>query len=105
MIMKKNVVKINENTLRQIVAKSVKKVLKEGTYATHYEPIRRTYKTVADLYNMWGNVRNDAGMYTDEAQRIMSALYNVLQTIERIDSDSLDDGEEGSPYDLEQGLY
>ena len=28
--MKKNVVKINENTLRQIVAESVKKVLKEG---------------------------------------------------------------------------
>ena len=27
--MKKNVVKINENTLRQIVAESVKKVLKE----------------------------------------------------------------------------
>ena len=28
--MKKNVVKINENTLRNIVAESVKKVLKEG---------------------------------------------------------------------------
>ena len=29
--MKKNVVKLNENTLRQIVAESVKKVLKEET--------------------------------------------------------------------------
>ena len=29
--MKKNVVKINENTLKQIVAESVKKVLKENT--------------------------------------------------------------------------
>jgi hypothetical protein len=28
--MKKNVIKLNENTLRQIVAESVKKVLKEG---------------------------------------------------------------------------
>ena len=28
--MKKNIVKINENTLRQIVAESVKKVLKES---------------------------------------------------------------------------
>lgn len=31
--MKKNVVKLNENTLRQIVAESVKKVLKENQMA------------------------------------------------------------------------
>lgn len=103
--MKKNTIKLNESQLRQIVAESVKKVLKEGTYATHYEPIKRTYKTVAELYNMWSSVRNDNGMYTDEGQRIMSALFNVLRTIEQIDSESMDDGEEGSPYDLEQGLY
>ena len=30
--MKKNVVKMNENTLRRIVAESVKKVLKEGEH-------------------------------------------------------------------------
>ena len=30
--MKKNIVKLNENTLRQIVAESVKKVLKENQY-------------------------------------------------------------------------
>ena len=30
--MKKNIVKLNENTLRKIVAESVKKVLKENQY-------------------------------------------------------------------------
>lgn len=34
--MKKNVVKINENTLRQIVAESVKNVLNEGQYTDLY---------------------------------------------------------------------
>ena len=35
--MKKNVVKINENALRQIVAESVKKVLKEDTNLNFYK--------------------------------------------------------------------
>lgn len=35
--MKKNVVKINENTLRQIVAESVRKVLKEGDSFNYYK--------------------------------------------------------------------
>ncbi len=35
--MKKNVVKINENTIRQIVAESVKKVLKENLGMRKYE--------------------------------------------------------------------
>lgn len=40
MIMKKNVVKINENTLRQIVAESVKKVLNEAIETGPYgQPI------------------------------------------------------------------
>ena len=33
--MKKNIVKLNENTLRQIVAESVKKVLKENQYMSY----------------------------------------------------------------------
>lgn len=37
MNMKKNVIKINENTLRQIIAESVKKVLKEGVEGNKYE--------------------------------------------------------------------
>lgn len=39
--MKKNVVKINENTLRQIVAESVKKVLNE-VYGGYFNPNERT---------------------------------------------------------------
>ena len=37
--MKNNVVKINENTLKQIVAESVKKVLKEMEISTPYGPM------------------------------------------------------------------
>ena len=33
--MKKNIVKLNENTLRKIVAESVKKVLKENQYMSY----------------------------------------------------------------------
>lgn len=40
--MKKNVIKLNENTLRQIVAESVKKVLKESLGAKKYETEFRT---------------------------------------------------------------
>lgn len=46
--MKKNVVKINENTLRQIVAESVKKVLKEGTPLWGNEVHPSPYQDIID---------------------------------------------------------
>lgn len=101
--MKKNVVKINENTLRQIVAESVKKVLREGILSGgHGEAIRQTYNTVGELMNMWSGICGGDGKYTEVGDRITSALYNVIKTIEQIDRDALDDDEESgfSPYGL-----
>lgn len=101
--MKKNVVKINENTLRQIVAESVKKVLKEGIMSGgHSDAIRQTYDTVGELLNLWGSVRGSDGKYTEVGNKITQALYNVITTIEQVDRDALDgdEGSEFSPYGL-----
>ena len=101
--MKKNVVKIDENTLRQIVAESVKKVLKEGILSGgHGDAIRQTYDTVGELLNLWSSVRGGDGKYTEVGNKITQALYNVITTIEQVDRDALDgdEGSEFSPYGL-----
>ena len=46
--MKKNIVKLNENTLRQIVSDSVKKVLKEGTPLWGNEVHPSPYQDIID---------------------------------------------------------
>lgn len=101
--MKTNVVKINENTIRQIVDESVKKVLKEGILSGgHSDAIRQTYDTVGELLNLWSSVRGGDGKYTDVGDKITHALYNVITTIEQVDRDALDgdEGSEFSPYGL-----
>lgn len=48
--------------LRQIVAESVKKVLKEGILSGgHGDAIRQTYDTVGELLNLWSSVRGGDG--------------------------------------------
>lgn len=47
--MKKNVVKINENALRQIVAESVKKVLKEGYSREQMERYEKAYNLIEEI--------------------------------------------------------
>ena len=43
--MKKNIVKLNENTLKQIVAESVKKVLKENDIENRISSLKKMSKT------------------------------------------------------------
>ena len=63
--MKKNVVKINENTLKQIVAESVKKVLKEG-----------------DSFNFYKDKEDKSGELT---KRILFLRSNAVQLYEFIE--------------------
>lgn len=103
--MKKNTIKLNENTLRRIVAESVKKVLKEGILSGgHGDAIRQTYDTVKELLSLWSSVRGSDGKYTEVGDKITHALYNVKTTIEQIDRDALDgdEGSEFSPYGLKK---
>ena len=79
--MKKNVVKINENTLRQIVAESMKKMLKE--YATN-EPVS-DYEIPVDVCD-WGKKVQELGL---ELSRLCGKyryeneeLYAILKDIE-----------------------
>ena len=49
--MKKNIVKLNENTLRKIVAESVKKVLKENQYMSYEDTdMERNEKSAIIFY-------------------------------------------------------
>ena len=49
--MKKNIVKLNENTLRKIVAESVKKVLKENQYMPYEDTdMERNEKSAIIFY-------------------------------------------------------
>ncbi len=68
--MKKNVIKLNENTLRQIVAESVKKVLKEGK------------GKFTDLYND-SNTPNPYGYKIEELERRYSDLQAELSSLKK----------------------
>ena len=56
--MKKNVVKLNENTLRKIIAESVKKVLKESMQVDAFKEqlLKEFHETLLNIYK---NVVND----------------------------------------------
>lgn len=64
--MKKNVVKINENTLRQIVAESVKNVLNEGQYT--------------DLYRK-GNEPNESPSYEEKTEYARKQLWDAYSEL------------------------
>ena len=107
--MNKKLIRLTESDLHRIVKESVNRLL-EGTYASHVEPIQETYKTVSALYEMWSKVNSGYGadgIVTDESRKIMAALLNVIRTIEQVNNDSIDDGdEEGiNPYDLPLNNY
>lgn len=73
--MKKNVIKLNENTLRKIVAESVKKVLKEQTDC---ESARKALSLLGIIPvdveggKMWLNQEN--GQYYWEVSKALSEL-------------------------------
>lgn len=64
--MKKNVVKINENTLKQIVAESVKKVLKEG-----------------DSFNFYKDKEDKSGELTKKILFLRSNAVQLYEFIEK----------------------
>ena len=68
--MKKNVIKLNENTLRKMVAESVKKVLKEGK------------GKFTDLYND-SNTPNPYGSKIEELERRYSRLQDELSSLKK----------------------
>ena len=72
--MKKNTIKLNESQLRNIVAESVKKVLKEA-YGEKVEPDRETIEKVAELIDFLNN--NKRG-YRIEENRSVEELRKIL---------------------------
>jgi len=84
--MKKNVVKINENTLRQIVAESVKKVLKEtlnpkelenyyGDKYTSY--MKNRDETIQFLLKVYPDYREEIEEYADSGEDTPSAPASI----------------------------
>ena len=76
--MKKNVVKINENTLRQIVAESVKKVLKEHVWesASTFKAFQNVLDKVTGLLRNFSN--NIPQEHSDEFMRLIGREWNDL---------------------------
>ena len=57
--MKKNIVKINENTLRQIVAESVKKVLKESCWYGDEKPFQTIISAANEIVDKFDYTQDD----------------------------------------------
>ena len=62
--MKKNIVKINENTLRKMVAESVKKVLKENKSIEYEQLYDKVQDITNDIVNFCGEA-NLEGWFSD----------------------------------------
>ena len=77
--MKKNAVKLNENTLRQIVAESVKKVLKEG---------------IRDIEGLGEEIRDAEGIAYELREKIGALLskVNTRYGYMPVNTDEYDDG-------------
>ena len=82
--MKKNVVKINENTLRQIVAESVKKVLKEGynqqIVDDAIQAILSIRKKVSDAATQVGF---NPGQGNDEVSKLIKQISALMYRLDR----------------------
>lgn len=84
--MKKNVVKINENTLRKIVAESVKKVLKETT-AGQFDGIGADYDGKFSKPKSFSYI----GDATEQLDSLRLQLRNLLDHIDTLCKDMSDD--------------
>lgn len=84
--MKKNVVKINENTLRQIVAESVKKVLKEHAWASAstFKELQNVLDEVTGILRKFSdNIPQEHGEeFMKLAGREWNDLWESLSSIE-----------------------
>lgn len=88
--MKKNVVKINENTLRQIVAESVKKVLKEDTVyqmGRGEVSVDASYQRIGKALNALRHIADtmsDNGYYETEESALRSQINYIEQEMNYI---------------------
>lgn len=76
--MKKNVVKLNENTLRKIVAESVKKVLKENAWASapSFKELEKVLDKVTGILSNFSN--NIPQEQSDEFMKLVGREWNDL---------------------------
>lgn len=97
--MKKNVVKINENTLRQIVAESVKKVLKEGEFDNNYKTclqhISAALKAIEDVWKGEDNGYDENSEYTRQYNDMLGQLHNHLRDAFFVAKELAANGREG----------
>ena len=93
--MKKNIVKLNENTLKQIVAESVKKVIKEYGYdAVPYSGYEE-YDTIGERAAYWvmDKLRNDSDLDSECIARIIDGFTFALRAL--VDVGDIDNGVKG----------
>lgn len=91
--MKKRI-RLTESDLHRIIKESVKRTLKEGTYAVFSELIPYTHKTINNLIMMWGETRVGDGAIVPEQRQILDALHKVKEVIEQLNGSAVDDGDE-----------
>jgi len=97
--MKKNVVKLNENTLRKIVAESVKKVLKEGEFDNNYKTclqhISAALKAIEDVWKGEDNGYDENSEYTRQYNDMLGQLHNHLRDAFFVAKELAANGREG----------
>ena len=76
--MKKNVIKLNENTLRQIVAESMKKILKEHAWASAstFKELQIVLDKVTGILRKFSN--NIPQEHSDEFMKLVGREWNAL---------------------------
>jgi ribosomal protein S20 len=76
--MKKNTVKINENALKQIVAESVKKVLKEGY---NQQTVDDAIQALFSIENIVDKAKTQVGFNPNEGDREVAKLITQIGTL------------------------
>ena len=79
--MKKNVVKINENTLRQIVAESVKKVLKENSSDTDSEIYQAITSFMDEIHRIITTDREAVEYYGEEIRDVQQSAIRLRDAL------------------------
>ena len=79
--MKKNVVKINENTLRQIVAESVKKVLKENSSDTDSEIYQAITSFMDEIHRIITTDREAIEYYREEIRDVQQSAIRLRDAL------------------------
>lgn len=101
--MKKNVVKINENTLRQIVAESVKKVLRES-YEDSYEYIDDNIKKILEHIHGISDVLFQIHETANVKDKNFTNFDDIISTLMMHNTDFRDEVMEmGVKYGLAKG--